>query len=119
MKTARELLGAVPKPYFKTTDRLNVPRINYSDGKPAILVEPQRTNLITHSNDFSNSSWLKLLGSTATPNVLISPKGTLNGWSFKTGTVTYSSILSMSARADGTRVKLSVDNSNNLTAVLA
>jgi hypothetical protein len=74
---------------------VNVPRINHpiNGGCPSVLLEPQRTNLITYSNDFSNVSWTKLLGSTVTPNVLTSPKGILDGWSFKAGTVTYSSIL--------------------------
>lgn len=39
-----------PKPYFPTTDRLNVPRIDYTDGVGKLLVEPQRTNLITNSD---------------------------------------------------------------------
>ena len=38
------------KPYQLTTNRLNIPRIDYSTGKPAILVEPQRTNLVFPSN---------------------------------------------------------------------
>jgi hypothetical protein len=42
--------GSVPKDYFPTTDRLNVPRIDYSNGGcPSILVEPQRTNSIRNS----------------------------------------------------------------------
>ena len=34
-----------PKPYQLATDRLNIARIDYTNGNPAILVEPQRTNL--------------------------------------------------------------------------
>jgi len=42
--------GSTPKDYFPTTNRLNVPRIDYSNGGcPSILVEPQRTNLIPNS----------------------------------------------------------------------
>jgi len=38
----------------------NVPRLDYSNGTcPSILVEPQRTNLLTYSNDFSNANWIK------------------------------------------------------------
>jgi len=36
----------------------NVPRIDWSTGEAALLVEPQRTNLITYSEDFDNASWL-------------------------------------------------------------
>jgi hypothetical protein len=39
----------------------NVPRLDYSNGTcPSILVEPQRTNLFTYSQDFSNSAWTKV-----------------------------------------------------------
>jgi hypothetical protein len=40
----------------------NVPRLDYPPlgGCPSILIEPQRTNLLTYSEDFSDSSWTKL-----------------------------------------------------------
>lgn len=53
----------------------NVPRIDYTGGGcPIILVEPQRTNLFTYSEDFSNVDWGK---SNATINVnsILSPDG--------------------------------------------
>ena len=31
----------------------NLPRVDYTDGTSSLLVEPQRTNLITYSEDFS------------------------------------------------------------------
>lgn len=38
----------------------NVPRLDYSNGNcPAILVEPQRTNLLLRSEDFNNAYWNK------------------------------------------------------------
>jgi len=56
----------------------NVPRIDYTGGGcPHILAEPQRTNEITYSEDFSDSSWTKS-GTTITPNNATSPDGTLN-----------------------------------------
>lgn len=46
--------------YFPTTTRLNIPRIDYTNGScPSLLVEPQRTNLLTYSNDFTNAIWTK------------------------------------------------------------
>jgi len=46
--------------YFPTTDRLNIPRLDYSGGGcPSILVEGQRTNLALWSEDFSNAYWTK------------------------------------------------------------
>jgi len=41
------------------------------------LFEPQSTNLVTYSEDFSDSSWIKS-NMTVTPNSIISPDGTLN-----------------------------------------
>jgi hypothetical protein len=58
----------------------NVPRIDYTGGGcPSILVEPQRTNLVTYSNDTTNASWNKFFNSNAliSPSV-ISPDGSLN-----------------------------------------
>tara|TARA_R110002020_G_scaffold28378_1_gene90608 strand:- start:33 stop:2078 length:2046 start_codon:yes stop_codon:yes gene_type:complete len=73
--------GASATTYIPTTDRLNVPRIDYTGGGcPHILSEPQRTNLLTYSEDFSDSSWTKQTGITATYNTTetLSPDGTNN-----------------------------------------
>ena len=37
----------------------NLPRINYENGIGHLLLEPQRTNLITYSESFSNAAWTK------------------------------------------------------------
>lgn len=38
-----------------------VPRLDYSDGTcPSLLLEPQSTNLVLQSEDFSNAGWSKL-----------------------------------------------------------
>jgi len=64
--------------YFQTTTRLNIPRIDYTNGScPSLLVEPQRTNLLTYSEQFDDSNWVKA-GGTITANVAISPDGTQN-----------------------------------------
>ena len=56
----------------------NVPRLDYSDGGcPSLLIEPQRTNFISTSNDFNGSGWL-ISDVTATANQVVSPDGTLN-----------------------------------------
>ena len=62
----------------------DIPRIDYTDSSEgALLLENSSTNLLTYSEDFSNSSWVKLgqgVGITpiVTPNYAISPDGTLN-----------------------------------------
>jgi hypothetical protein len=63
------------KEYITAT---NTPRLDYSTGAEAFLLEPQSTNLITYSSDFSNSSWTKFGNTVVTPNTVISPDGTLN-----------------------------------------
>jgi hypothetical protein len=56
----------------------DVPRLDYSDGSCAsLLLEGQSTNLITYSEDFSDSSWTNSL-ITVTANATTSPDGTLN-----------------------------------------
>lgn len=53
----------------------NVARIDYSTGQPAILSEPQRTNLILQSEDFTNG-WAQE-GISVLSNTQISPDGAL------------------------------------------
>jgi hypothetical protein len=51
---AQFVKSSVEKPYFPTTNRLNIPSIDYTGGGcPSILLEPQRTNLLINNNDFS------------------------------------------------------------------
>jgi len=83
---------------IEITNDTNLPRINYEgfsyDGSGNIipdsgcgswLWENQSTNLITYSEDFSNSSWFKM-NTTITTNTVISPDGTLNASSWITDT---------------------------------
>jgi hypothetical protein len=73
-------IGSTAKPYFPTTDRLNVPRLTYQNGGggcPSLLLEKQSTNLALWSEDFSNAVWSKD-NATVTANTAISPDGTQN-----------------------------------------
>ena len=61
------------------------PRIDYTDSltSPSFLLEPQSTNLIPYSEDFSQSSWVKQSSGAGSPPVVtsnysISPSGTLS-----------------------------------------
>ena len=70
--------GTNALPYQKTETRLNIPRIDYSlGGCPNILLEPQRTNLATYSEQFDDASWSKV-NSSVTANADISPDGYTN-----------------------------------------
>jgi hypothetical protein len=70
--------GSTAKDYQKTETRLNIPRLDYSNGTcPSLLVEPQRTNLLTYSSSFDNSDWGKI-GITAFANNTTAPNGTMS-----------------------------------------
>ena len=56
----------------------NLPRIDYTGGGCGkLLLEPQRTNLETYSEQFDNAAW-SLINATITPNADISPDGYTN-----------------------------------------
>ena len=59
---------------------LNVPRVDYPvlGGCPSLLLEPQRTNLLSYSEEFDNASWGKLGAVTVDSNVTIAPDGTVS-----------------------------------------
>jgi hypothetical protein len=57
---------------------VNVPRIDYTNGScPSLLVEPQRSNLLTYSEQFDDASWSKA-AITVTANSVVSPSGVQN-----------------------------------------
>jgi len=63
----------------------NIPRIDYTNGScPSLLVEPQRTNIVTYSEDFTNASWVKT--ATITANTTIAPDGNLSADTFTDST---------------------------------
>ncbi len=61
----------------KEVTRNNLARVDYTDGTSSLLVEPERTNLLEYSEDFSQSYWRKDK-LTLTSNSIISPSGELN-----------------------------------------
>ena len=84
MQGSESFIGSIDNVSVKEiTDDTDLPRIDYTDGCGSWLLEPQSTNLITYSEDISDSSWLKTSSGTAsipaiTSNYSISPDGTLN-----------------------------------------
>ncbi len=84
--------GLVARDYQETTTAAvyggitdNTPRLDYTDSScPALLLEPQRTNLITQSEYFNSSYWIKG-GSpvfSVSDNAGISPEGVSNATRF-------------------------------------
>jgi hypothetical protein len=53
----------------------NIPRIDYTSGQGALLLEPQSTNLALNSNDLTNNTWAKQSATTSTSTV-VNPEGT-------------------------------------------
>ena len=112
-------IGATAKPYFPTTDRLNVPRLTYQNGGggcPSLLLEKQSTNLYFPSipNNYANGTYVANAG--------ISPDGTQNAPSFTPSgfSVLYSNTITTTAQSytwslylkgtvNGQKVKLGSD----------
>jgi len=72
-------IGSTAKPYFPTTDRLNVPRLTYQNGGggcPSLLLEKQSTNLQYYSQQFD--LWSNASDLTVSANATTSPDGTQN-----------------------------------------
>ena len=59
-------------------DDTNIPRIDYTTGEGVLLTEPQSTNLVDYSEDFTNISWSHSVDTVITSNVAVSPDGTQN-----------------------------------------
>jgi hypothetical protein len=93
--------GTEPLEYLPTTDRLDIARVDYSTGEAALLVEPQRTNLVTYSEQFDNAIWNKS-NVNVTANTTISPSGIVNA-----DTIT----------ADGTNVQHYLFNNNAYSVI--
>ena len=74
--------GNTPKTYIKTTDRLDIPRLDYSGGAscPTLNLEPQRTNLVTYSEDYSQ--WTKSAANTLVSGQT-SPSNTNTAYAFQ------------------------------------
>ena len=63
---------------LKESTKNNLARVDYDGTASSLLVEPERTNLLTYSEDFSTSAGWGATGAVVTPNQAISPDGTLN-----------------------------------------
>ena len=81
-------IGSISNVSVKEYTANNLARVDYDGTASSLLVEPERTNLITYSSDFSESSWTKLGSATVIADTTISPDGTLNADSFSFTTST-------------------------------
>ena len=75
--------GSTAKDYQKTETRLNIPRLDYSNGTcPSLLVEPQRTNIMLYSSSLDSAQYTPAAYGTGTisrtANYGIAPDGTMS-----------------------------------------
>lgn len=80
---SRESIGAtIDRNGVLQTEAGNIPRIDFKDNiKGSLLLEPQRTNLLKYSEDFTNAVWSKT-NTTIISDDTISPSGELNADKF-------------------------------------
>ena len=69
-------IGTVDNVSVKEATIDGLARVDYTDGTGSLLVEPQRTNLVTYSEDFSQSFWTK--SSVTLTTGFVAPDGTTN-----------------------------------------
>ncbi len=70
--------GTSAKTYFPTTTRLNMPRVDYlNNSNGSLILEPQRSNLVNYSSDFSewDISTESTSTMTVTPNYTTAQNG--------------------------------------------
>jgi hypothetical protein len=101
--------GSSALEYFTTTDRQDVPRIDYSlGGCPNILLEPQRSNLTLWSEQFDNAWWGKT-NLSITANTTTSPSGVVNADTLDEGSA------SSAHRLLGSAVSITLGSNNSFS----
>ena len=70
--------GSIDNVSVKEATIDNLPRVDYTDGTSSLLVEPQRTNVSTYSEDFSQSFYIKDSSVSVGTTNNISPSGDAN-----------------------------------------
>ena len=105
-------IGDVATAYIPTTTAAvsvgpvaNVPRLDYLGSTcPRLLLEPQRTNLVTYSEQINNAAWVKGNSPTITTNIATAPDGTISADGIQSAdAATYKTITqTVSVSANGT-----------------
>jgi len=122
-------VSTTAKPYFPTTDRLNVPRLTYQNGGggcPSLLLEKQSTNIYPNSEQLN--AW-DISSASVVANTMVSPDGCQNADSVSfvgtnglvymnaTGTTGTTNTLSVYAKAtSGTSAKFRFFGNGNTMA---
>ena len=80
---SQNFIGSIDNISIKEViDATNIPRIDYTDGTASLLLEPQSTNFLTYSEDFSNSIWNAYGGETTRTfdSSVVNPTGGLGAY---------------------------------------
>ena len=78
-----DFIGSISNVVIKSvTNDTDLPRINYENGCGSWLLEPQTTNLLPYSEDFSQ--WTTTSGVTITPSYKVSPNSEVDSSRFLT-----------------------------------
>jgi hypothetical protein len=111
--------GSSAKDYFPTTNRLNIPRLDYTNGTcPSLLVEPQRTNVLAYSNNFTlgGGNWFNISGANPIANQGISPDGINNAWTLPSNSTLTTEFGKTIGQAIGDKVTASIYAKGSETA---
>ena len=71
-------IGSIDNVSVKESTKNNLARVDYDGTASSLLVEPQRTNIVPYSEDFSNADWIKSAASVVSG--FTSPDGTDNAF---------------------------------------
>ena len=72
----------------------NIPRLNYdANGSASILLEPQRTNLLSYSSTFTDNAWVKVSTTAVLDSTILSPDGTANSYKISRNSVSANSYI--------------------------
>jgi hypothetical protein len=110
VSSAQMELGGAARDYIETTTAAveggitdNVPRLDYTDSScPSLKLEPQRTNVLTHSEYFGG--WTNDTNTTLTENAAQSPSGFVDAYKLVAGTSAARQARTLSVAADGNLV---------------
>ena len=86
---------------IEITDDTNLPRIDYTNGTGALLLEPQSTNLVKSSEDFASANWVGF-NYTITSNYAKSPDGSNNASRYVGSTTSQDFYIAVTVTSDYT-----------------
>jgi hypothetical protein len=81
-----------------------IPRLDYSGSNASILLEPQRTNLLTYSSTFTDGTWVKVSTTSVLNSTILSPDGTANSYKISRDSTSASSYITKASTSSTGRI---------------